>query len=152
MLFIKNKNMENFENEKVVYAITEGMIQQEAENLLDRKLSPKEIEEIEDEIMDSFEIPCFIQDCIGNIVEDNNMAERSKDADKIFPHYRVMWKNENAFQKDFKTTGYFQNKEDAKRYVDRNCYDLVNEQYKIFMVDKNNETEIEIIGKGEELA
>ena len=142
--------MGNQNKEKIVYAITEELIQQEAEQEIDRQLSEAELEQVIDCFYgNGWPIFEFIRDSINNVVELNELAEKSLYAEKSVPHFKLYHKNANAYQPDLKFCAAFESLEEAKRYIRLN-WDFISEYdlLKITKVDENGETDIEIIGQG----
>lgn len=142
--------MENQNKEKVVYAITDELIQQEAEQEIDRELSEVELEQVIDCIYsDNLPIFDFIRECINKTIELNELIEKNKRAEKVIPHFKLYHKNSNAYQPNLTFCAAFETLEETKRYLHLN-WDFISEfdQWKITKVDKNGESEVEIIGEG----
>ncbi|MFA6094660.1 MAG: hypothetical protein WC757_02125 [Candidatus Paceibacterota bacterium] len=138
-------------NEKVIYMLTEGEFQQEAEDVIGRELTKKELEHVTEEFMDHcLEISAMIQASIEAVIDYNKLMRRNRNANSNFPHYKVVWKNENAYQKDFTNVGHFKNKEDADEFVEGQFLSEFD-RYKIILVEKSGEKEMKVIGKGEAL-
>lgn len=142
--------MENQNKEKIVYTITDELIQQEAEQEIERELSEAELEQVIDCIYgDSWPIFEFIRDCINKTIELNELTEKSKNAEKTIPHFKLYHKNANAYQRDLKFCAAFETLDETKKYLRLNS-DFISEsdQWKITKVDGNGEHEVEIIGQG----
>lgn len=114
--------------------IGKDLIQTEAEISLERKLTPDEYEEVYETIIEG--LSTLIQDSIDGVIDFNEMLERNKDANKIFPHYKTYHRNENAYQPEFKAIGTFKNEEDARMFI---RYDFITQydQWRLVRVDKS---------------
>jgi len=114
--------------------IDKELIQQDAETLLDRQLTEKEFEDVHYAILER--VSDVVQDGIHHVIDFNEMLERNKGAEKSLPHYRVLHKNDNAYQPDFRTVGTFKNEKDARQYMHQ---DVTTEfdQWKVVQVDKD---------------
>jgi hypothetical protein len=60
----------------------------------------------------------------------------------------VIWKNENAYVKDFKIFFFAKSYEDAKLAIRHQHFISEFDQYQIFKVDKEAEIPLETIGEG----
>ncbi|MEI6553740.1 MAG: hypothetical protein WCO09_04165, partial [bacterium] len=80
--------------------IDEDFVQTEAILMLRRKLTTDELGEIYESILE--DLSELIQDNISDVIDFNELLERNKNADKIFPHYKTYYRNENAYQPNFK--------------------------------------------------
>lgn len=65
-------------NEKIIYALTEELVEAEAENLLERELTEKELDAVIDEITDNFDFTPFVQDSIWKVIDGNELSEKGK--------------------------------------------------------------------------
>lgn len=118
--------------------IDKDFVEIEAENILGRKLTDKEYEDIYEKINeDAF---MLIQSSINEVIDFNEMIERNRGAEKEFPQYKVYWKNENAYQSDFKQMGTFKTEKDAKMLVHK---DFIGEfdYWKIVSINKDGTEE-----------
>lgn len=59
----------------------------------------------------------FLYDCYSAVEERQAREERNRDADVANPHYRVYWKNENAFQSEYMVAGTYKNLPDARSFI-----------------------------------
>jgi hypothetical protein len=120
--------------------IDEDFIQQEAETILERKLTSDECEEVYEAILG--DLSELIQDNISDVIDFNELIERNKNADKTFPHYKTYYRNENAYQPKFKVIGVFKKEEDARQFIH---HDFIDEfcEWRLVLVKKDN-TEQEI--------
>jgi hypothetical protein len=145
--------MENTSKEKVVYAITDEFIQQEAEQEIDRQLTEAEMEQVVDCLYgDGWPIFEFIRECINKTIELNELIEKSKCAEKTTPHFKLYHKNANAYQPNLTLNASFETLEETKKYLRLN-WDFISEfdQWKITRVDEDGEHEVEMIGDGKEV-
>ena len=120
--------------------IDKNFIQQEAETMLERKLTSDECEEVYEAILE--DLSELIQDNISDVIDFNELFERNKNADKTFPHYKTYYRNENAYQPKFKVIGVFKKEEDARQFIH---HDFIDEfcEWRLVLVKKDN-TEQEI--------
>lgn len=117
--------------------IDEEIIQQEAEQELERKLTPDELDQVWDAIYT--ENPAlwqFIREKVCTVIEYNEMIIRNENVDKNLPYYKVYQKHQNSDKTDFKEVDVFKSKEDALCFIDYGK-DIWSE-CKITFVDKNN--------------
>ncbi len=146
--------MQNQNKEKVVYPITEEMIQCEAEQEIDRELSEAELEQVVDCLYDEGEdvISVLIRESINKTIELNELEEKGFNAYKSSPHFKLYHKNANAFQPEFEPCGIFETLKEAKRYRELN-WNFMDEfdQWKITIVNEHGESDVEIIGEGKPL-
>ncbi len=126
--------------ENTIITINKEIVQTEAILILKRTLTREEYEEVSEEIIDN--ITLLVQDSILKVIDFNNMLKRNKGAEKLFPHYKTYWRNENAYQSEFKLISTFKNQEDALRFIRDDFIDEFDE-WKITITKKNN-TEQEI--------
>jgi hypothetical protein len=121
-------------------------IQQEADGLLERDLTEDELEEVKEAVLGDTWM--LIQDKIQEMIDFRELIERNGDAQTTFPHYKVIWKNENAYVKNFKIFFFTKSYEDAKKAIGhQNCITEFD-QYQIIKVDKDSETTLETVGEG----
>lgn len=120
-------------------SVMDAWIQEEAEAGFDRELSEEELEEVKEAVLGDFWM--LIQDKIQAMIAYKELMERSKDAEKSLPHYKVIWKNENHYEKDFKVRYYFKTEEDAKEYIHADFITL-EDCIRVVRVDENGETEV----------
>lgn len=126
--------------------VIDQFIQQEADGLLERELSKDELEEVKEGVLE--DIWMLIQDKIHKLIDFRALIKRNNEAEKAFPHYKIIWKNENAYRKDFQSIFSAKTHEDAKKYIRAQDFISEYDQYKIIKVDGATETEIETIGEG----
>ena len=119
------------------FLIDEELVQGEAENCLDRQLTDDEIEEVFEAIY--MEWDWFVQDRINSVIDFNEMLERNKGAESEPIHFEVWYRNENAYQHDFKKLDLFKNEADAKQYAE---HDFITEydEWKIIRVEGETQT------------
>ncbi len=138
----------NENKEKIVYAITEGSIQEQAEDGLGRELTKSELDAVIDEIYEgSWAFQNLVTDSIEHFIDYNDMLDKNKDADKSPTYFKTYWKNTNAYQKDFKFSFAFKEKSDALKYIKSHFFSEYD-QWKLTRVDKDGEFEVEVIGQG----
>jgi hypothetical protein len=130
------------ENKYAVFVITRKILDMVAEDQFERELSDREIryatEQIQtghDAFMDS------LREIIIESVEHYRLMDRNRKSKNKSVSYRVYWKNENVFQKDYKEVFSAKTEKDARAYVDREFLDEFV-HFKITKVDRGNETEI----------
>lgn len=126
--------MESVTPKDNVVVITEEFIQSEAEQELNRRLSPAECEEVYYTLLENtWE---FIRDSIHKVTCYHKMLERNKEAEKTFPHYVAYHRNINAYQNDFSKLGVFGSEADARAFM---SYDLVSQfdEWKLVQVNKD---------------
>jgi hypothetical protein len=126
--------MESVTTKDNVIVITEEIIQTEAENAIDRRLSPAEYEEVYEVIMEDLYL--LLQDSVHKVTCYHKMLERNKEAEKTFPHYVAYHRNINAYQNDFSKLGVFGSEADARSFMN---YDLVTQydEWKLVQVNKD---------------
>ncbi len=122
------------------------MIQQEAENVLDRELTEDEFDEVQEAVCG--DIWMLAQDKINEMTDRHDLIDRSRDAEKQENYFKVIWKNENAYVKEFESVFLAKTFEDAKLFVKQRDFISEYDQYKILAVDGKVETELETIGEG----
>ena len=131
--------------EKIFTYVTEEDIQERAENMLDRRLTKDEMEGVENEILEHYwHIQEMLDETISAVISFNKLINRNKNAETKPVHYLVYWKNENAFQKEYTQVFAALTERDARKYI---ATDLLDEfvYFKITKVEKNTETEVEVI-------
>ena len=136
--------MEN-EEEQLWFGITVEEIQERALELIDRELRRKELEELRYVMSEySWHQQEMIDESIKEMVAEHRLIRRNKRADTKPIHYIVYWKNENAFQKEYKKVFAANAEKDAREYI---SYEFLDEfvHYRITKVDNGVETEIAII-------
>ncbi len=126
--------------------VIDQFIQQEADGLLERDLTENELEEVKEAVLG--DIWMLIQDKISEMVNYRELLERNKDAEKSSPYYKIIWKNENAYRKNFQPIFSAKTHEDAKKYIRYKDFISEYDQYKIIKVDGATEIEIETVGEG----
>ena len=115
--------------------IDESWIQAEAGAAIDRELSRDEyLEVIRLMSQDMFMI---IQDKINQVVEHNALLERNKDAEKVFPHFVVFYRNENAFQDEFEHLGVFKNESDAQAFIRHDGFLSKFDEWRVVQIDES---------------
>ncbi len=114
--------------------INKSFIQFQADCLFCRNLTKEEYEEVYETILES--LSEFVQDSIYRVTDFNNLLERNKGASKILPHYKVYYRNDNAYQPEFRVMGVFLTEEDSKEYI---RHDDITEfdEWKLTLVDEN---------------
>lgn len=60
--------------------------------------------------------------------------KRNENAEKENPHYRVYWKNENAYQQEFKKIKAYSNLSDARVFIHDGVYHGIEDKFKILEV------------------
>ena len=126
--------------------VMDESIQIEAETILNRELTANELDEVKQSVGENLFM--LIQDKIHEVIDFKALVKRSDGAEKIFPHYKVIWKNENAYVKDFKIFFFAKSFEDAKAAIKHQNFITEFDQYQIFKVDENSEVLIETVGEG----
>ena len=122
-------------NNKEQIIIDFDLIQELAgEGHLERDLTKEELETIFYEISDN--LWEFVVDMTEKVIDYDQLLEANKNAHNTFPHYQVVWKNENSYQKDFKERGCFLNLDDAKKFVH---HDFISEydQWQVYRVEQD---------------
>lgn len=116
--------------------IDEEFLQVVADQILERELTKSELEDVNEATFE--ELGWFLQDRIRGVVDFDQMIERNKGAENSFPYYKVLHRNENAYQPEFKTAGVFKNEKDARQYVQ---HDIITEfdEWKVLRVDEKHE-------------
>ncbi len=122
------------------------MIQQEAENVLERELTEDEFDEVKEAVCG--DIWMLAQDKIHEMTDRHDLIERSVGAEKQEKFFKVIWKNENAYVKEFESIFLAKTRDDAKLFVKQQDVITEYDQYKIVAVDGKVETELETIGNG----
>ncbi|MEI8270291.1 MAG: hypothetical protein WCG45_02895 [bacterium] len=120
--------------------IDEDFVQTEAILMLRRKLTTDELEEIYESILE--DLSELIQDNIYDLIDFNELLERNKNADKTFPHYKTYYRNENAYQPNFKVIGVFKTEEDARQFIHHDFIDEFCEWRLVLVNEDNTEQEI----------
>lgn len=115
--------------------IDEEYIQNEADSILERKISPEEHEEMCDEI--NSKLSMFVQESIRKVMNFTELLIRNKYADRVLPHYKVYWMNKDTCQQEFKIIKVFINKKDAVQFIHHD-FNSQLDQWKVIQVDKNN--------------
>lgn len=121
-------------------------IEQEAENVLGRELTEDEFDEVQEAVCG--DIWMLAQDKINEMTDRHDLIDRSRDAEKQEKYFKVIWKNENAYVKEFESVFLANTLDDAKLFVRQQNYITEYDQYKIISVDGKVETELETIGEG----
>lgn len=127
--------------------VTREFIQQEAENVLGRELTEDEFDEVEEAVCG--DIWMLAQDKINEMTDRHYLVNRSKDAEKQSQYFKVIWKNENAYVKEFESAFLAKTHADAKLFIEQQDVITEYDQYKIIAVDGKVETELETIGEGQ---
>ncbi|OGN15538.1 MAG: hypothetical protein A3J47_00215 [Candidatus Yanofskybacteria bacterium RIFCSPHIGHO2_02_FULL_43_22] len=140
----QNKIMENTQNKnntKEQIIIDFDFIQElGGEGHLERELTAEELETIFYEISDN--LWEFIARTTDQVIEFNELLEANKNAKNAFPHYKVMWKNENAYQKEFRERYCFLTLANARDYIH---HDFISEYdiWRVYRVEQDgSETEV----------
>lgn len=127
--------------------VLEEMIQAEAESLNDRWLTEEELKDVSRRVCSNLFM--LIQDKIRDMENEKELIKRSQDAELEKTHFKVIWKNENAFCKEFKPVFFAKTYEDSKEYLTTDEVIVTEyDQYKIIRVENGVETEVETIGEG----
>ncbi len=130
------KEIEELEkDDEVMYPITKRMIQDLAEEEIDRDLNEDEIFLVLNKV--SWQINGLLSEAIEEVNTMSELWENAIPAEevaKISPRYEVFWKNENAYHSAFSLICAFTDEDDA-RYYTREQYDAPCEEYKIEKVD-----------------
>jgi L-lactate utilization protein LutB len=127
--------------------VLEEMIQDEAESLYDRWLTKEELIDARGRVCS--DLYPLIQDKLRDMEDEKELIERSQGAELENTHFKVIWKNENAFCKEFKPVFFAKTYEDAKEYLTTDDVVITEyDQYKIIKVENGVETEVETIGEG----
>lgn len=132
------------QNGTVRIEITEQWIQAEAEQELERLLSQKELQEVENRLYDSLSLSMCIRDVIREVIDWNDLMGRNKDAEKFFPHFKLFRLCRRTGEKDFKLEHIFLHREDIEEYK-RGVIRWVGDEWKTVRVDEGGiETVIEM--------
>lgn len=94
-----------------------------------------------EEIMDN--ISMFLFECYDRVEERVAREDRNVDAENSNPHYRIEWKNENAFQENYRPIGVFKTLEDA---VDE-IQDKINTEFDLYRVIQVLDEKYKVIWK-----
>lgn len=105
----------NHDEERALFPISKSFLRECAEEQLDIKLTPYNLETIEDELM-GYIYPSILE-CITDVVRMSELEEQSEIAKLRLPHYVVKWRNPNAYQETFVERFCFETKEDACEYI-----------------------------------
>lgn len=94
-----------------------------------------------DEIIEHIAI--FLSERYERVEDRIGRKMRNYGAEKLNPHYRVEWKNEDASQTEFSTTGIFKSVKDAEEEI--NDYEVItgSDCYRIIKVENGEKVEIE---------
>lgn len=132
------KEIEELEkNDEVLYPITKRMIQDLAEEEIDRALNEDEIFLVLNKV--SWQIDSLLSEAIEEVNTMSELWENAipeEDVEKVNPRFEVFWKNENAYHSAFSLICAFKDEDDA-RYYTREQYDAPCEEYKIEKVENN---------------
>ena len=135
------ENTQNKNNTKEQIIIDFDFIQElGGEGHLERELTAEELETIFYEISDN--LWEFIARTTDQVIEFNELLEANKNAKNAFPHYKVMWKNENAYQKEFRERYCFLTLANARDYIH---HDFISEYdiWRVYRVEQDgSETEV----------
>lgn len=93
--------------------ITQGWVQEEAEQELNRQLTKDELEEVEAIMGENLWM--FIRDNIREVISHRELVESNKNSRTIFPHYEIWWYDESA--KKYQYIYSFKMVEEAHRYI-----------------------------------
>lgn len=127
--------------------VLEEMIQDEAGSLYERELTKEELRDVRGRVCSG--LYPLIQDKLRDMEDEKELIERNRGAELENTHFKVTWKNENAFCKEFKPVFFTKTYEDAKEYLTTDDVVITEyDQYKIIKVENGVETEIETIGEG----
>jgi hypothetical protein len=133
------------ESDRLLIGVYEETVQERAEEILNRKLTKKEMEEVEDRLLGDFRMFEMADDAINETIAYNALVRRNRKAATKPVFYRVYWKNANALQKEYKEVFAALTEEDARGYVDNDKFIDEFVHYKITRFDNGAETEIAII-------
>lgn len=97
------------------FLINEAMIQEEAENCLNRELTSEEINQVFEGICDEW--MSFVQERILWVMDFNEILKRNVDADKERIHFDAYHRNKNAFEAEFTLMHSFKNEAEAHEYL-----------------------------------
>lgn len=129
-------------HEKPLITITDGYIQDDAEAILERKLTGDELEEVVEKINEG--LTPLVQDSINDVVDFNKLIKENNGAEKIRPNFQVHWKNYCAYHSEFSLAGTFRTEKEARKYIDYRGTTF-GDVWKIVLVDPAGfETEIKI--------
>lgn len=120
--------------------ISKEYILTEAEAILGRGLSRDECDNVREAINEK--LIYIIQDSIHEVVDFNKMLKRNKNAENILPHYKVCWRNKNAYQPEFKQMGVFKSEEDARKFVYHDIITVFDEWRIVLINNDNSEQEV----------
>lgn len=115
--------------------IDEEFIQMEAEVTLERCLSSYEYDKVVEEICGN--LTFLVQDAIDKVICLADLIENNKDAENIFPHYKVLHRNENAFMPTFETVITVSEEGAARHFIED--HNIINEfdEWQIFCVEQD---------------
>ncbi len=133
--------------EKILYKITEEDVQNEAREGIQRELTKKELQEVGEKLYENnWHITEMINESIAEVIDWGKLMRRNKKAETQPNKYLVYWKNENAFQKDYKEVFTALSEKDAREYVDLDGISRSEfDEYRITKRNKDTETEIATI-------
>lgn len=86
----------------------------------------------------------FIDDCYDRAENSIKRERRNRGAENLDPHYRVYWKNPNAFISEFKVMSYFKTLKDAEDFISDEFKDEFT-TFQIIKFENNSETVIKTI-------
>ncbi|OGY39952.1 MAG: hypothetical protein A2418_02185 [Candidatus Brennerbacteria bacterium RIFOXYC1_FULL_41_11] len=131
---VMSKIQENLKKEKELVVISDVFVQEEAETVLDRELNQDELDEVVETIYEG--LTPLVQDSIKDVIEFRKLIDRSRDAEKTRPNYRVYWKNYNAYHSEFSLQRVFGTEKDARSYIKQKSY-TPDDEWMIIAVDEN---------------
>lgn len=114
------------------YTIDEESVQQEAENQLQRHLTKKELAYFFDGLFAEFALDA-IYTTLDYLSELSKLEKEWRRTKTKYPHYKLLSKNENAFQHTFSTVGTFSRRESAERYASLRL-NSPSEEWRIYLV------------------
>lgn len=120
--------------------IDEEFVQTEAKNMLERKLTSDECEEVYETILGN--LSELVQNKINEVIDFNEMLKRNKNAQKTLPHYKTLHRNENAYQPEFEVVGTFKTERDARKFINHDFITQFDEWRLVLVENDNSEKEI----------
>ena len=113
--------------------LIEGLTIQES-SLLNKNgdLDDSTFEELEAEIIEGLWI--YLSDCYVNVESRLAREKRNVNAKNSNPHYVVYWRNESAYQLEFKRIKVYSNLSDARNFIHDGIYSNSLDEFKILEV------------------
>ena len=115
-------------------SIMKGKIQNEGESLLERKLTKSECEDVLERV-DDMGLIILIQEKIEEMLDYNKLIKRNRNSEKTSKFFKLLWKNENEYVKEFRHVFSSKTLEDIKAYVRERDYFPEFDVYKIIKVE-----------------